>query len=356
MRVSTRLILGSIALTVLLYAAASLVATLTQLATAADRFYPGLGQVVFLSLLLLFSVLLAAPLFFFYLLPAPLVPPDEPDSTEYARYKHHVMRHLKGHPRLKGVPLGSDHDIGAALRLVELEVNEVVKEAASATFVTSALMRNGRLDGLIMLAVQMRLVWQVARIYRLRPSPRQILYLYTHVGGGLIIADSIHDLDFAEITSPLAAAVAPSLISLIPGLKPIAGLITNRIAHGSANAFLTLRIGMLAKAYCTPMVRADARVARLGATAQAVAFMAEITAECVQSITKSLLRAGSDAGKSIDKKGRGLIEQVVRAADAPVARLRETGEALLRLFRLKGDSRHASAGLNEGRQFRADTE
>ena len=64
--------LTALAALVLLYAAASIVGTLSLLADAADRVQPGAGAFVFWSLLALFGVLAATPVWLYLRLPKPL--------------------------------------------------------------------------------------------------------------------------------------------------------------------------------------------------------------------------------------------------------------------------------------------
>ena len=128
--------------------------------------------------------------------------------------------------------------------------DKVVQDTANNVFVGTAVMQNGRLDGLIVLVAQLRMVWQIAKIYYQRPSPRQMLYLYSNVGTTVFLADSIQQINFMELAAPLVASVIPSLKGAIPGLQGIATLMVNSIANGSANAFLTLRVGIVTRQYC----------------------------------------------------------------------------------------------------------
>ena len=50
-------------------------------------------------------------------------------------------------------------------------------------------------DGLLVLLSQLRLVWRVAALYRQRPSPREMLTLYAQVGGSVLVADSVQEID-----------------------------------------------------------------------------------------------------------------------------------------------------------------
>ena len=51
------------------------------------------------------------------------------------------------------------------------------------------------------------------------------------------------------------------------------------MAHGAANAFLTLRVGHIARDYCAPLVRPDAAKVRRSATLAAMAQVGSIAKE-----------------------------------------------------------------------------
>lgn len=52
-------------------------------------------------------------------------------------------------------------------------------------------MKNGRLDGLVVLSCPLRMLWRIASVYYQRPPPRQMLYLYSNVGANVLFADNI---------------------------------------------------------------------------------------------------------------------------------------------------------------------
>jgi hypothetical protein len=56
------------------------------------------------------------------------------------------------------------------------------------------------------------------------------------------------------LRAPVDNSAAPSLAGALPGLQGIGHLLAHSIANGSATAFLTLRIGLVAKACCTPLM------------------------------------------------------------------------------------------------------
>jgi len=244
-------VLIAICLVVIGYFLLSLVSVISQVASLADSALPGSAVWVFWGLLFIFSGLLATPLYCFFRLPKPPIPPadDDPDAKK-DDFLNNLREHLKRNPSLSDMELASNDEIKPALSKLAQEADAVIKSTASSVFLSTAVMQNGRLDALLVLACQLRMIWRIARIYHGRPSPRHMCYLYGNVGTNVLIADNIQDIDFAAITAPIVVSIFPSIQGSFPGLRGISTLLINSLANGTANAFLTLRVGLIAKAYC----------------------------------------------------------------------------------------------------------
>lgn len=272
-------IFGLASLFVLGYFALSLVSSIAQLATLADRALPGAGQIVFWLLALLFAGLLLTPAVIYFRLPKPLIPPGDDSPAAQERYRDALRIQLRKNPLLADVQFGTNDQLPAALMKLGAEADNVVKDSASAVFVSTAVMQNGRLDGLLVLAAQLRMLWRIASIYYQRPSPRQMLYLYSNVGANVLIADNIQNIDFSELATPIVVSIIPSMKGGIPGLQGISTLLVNSMANGAANAFLTLRVGLLAKAYCEALTTPSQLAVRQSTTTKALGLVATIVKE-----------------------------------------------------------------------------
>jgi hypothetical protein len=64
-------------------------------------------------------------------------------------------------------------------------------------------------------------------------------------------------------------------------------LLANSVVSGAANAFLTLRVGMIAKQYCNCLVHVDKKSLRRAATAQAAKLLGRIVRDGVTRLTKA---------------------------------------------------------------------
>jgi len=281
-----------------LYAAVVLVAGVTQVAAAADRISMGLGQPVFWILLAAFMALFLAPIAIYFRLPRPLTPPEDASGPAHEEYLRKLKAQLARNPVIAGAPLESEADLAAAIARLDREADAVVRNTASAIFASTAVMQNGRLDALVVFASQMRMTYRIASIYYRRPSPRQMLHLYGNVGANVLVADNIADVDFAGIVTPVVTAAIPSLKGAVPGLQGISTLLVNSFANGAANAFLTLRVGLIARDYCAALAAPDRARIRKSATLAAMSLVGEIAKEQGSRIAQAAWDGVSNAFQS----------------------------------------------------------
>jgi hypothetical protein len=279
-----------------------IIAGATSLISLADRIHPVAGMIVF------WAVCLTAGFFALYCaiayarLPAALVPPEEDSGPKHDAYLQALRIRLAANPRTRDLPLVTKEEIENAVAHLSAHADLVVRRTASTVFLSTALMQNGRLDGLIVLFTQIQMVGRIARIYVQRPSPRELVRLYANVAGTAFVASGLESLDLGEMVAPLAVSVVPALKGGIPGLSGISALLVKCVSNGAANAFLTLRVGEVARRYCELTSRCPAELIRKSATAAAVQHLGRIVREngalVVKKIWASTGRALIDSGVS----------------------------------------------------------
>jgi hypothetical protein len=186
---------------------------------------------------------------------------------------------LANNPRTRELPLGTDAEVEAAIAHLSKEADLVVRRTASTVFLSTALMQNGRLDGLIVLFTQIQMVGRIARIYVQRPSPRELLRLYANVGGTAFVASGLESLDLGEMVAPLAVSVVPALKSGIPGLSGHLSAPGEMRFKRRRERVLTLRVGEVARRYCELTSRHSPEAIRRSATAAAVQHLGRIVRE-----------------------------------------------------------------------------
>jgi Domain of unknown function (DUF697) len=299
---SARKIIIVLAVTVTVCLVSVIIAGFTSLISLADRIHPIAGTIVF------WVVCLAAAFFALYFaiayarLPAALVPPEEHSGPKHDAYLQALRVRLAANPRTRDLPVVTKEEIEKAIGHLSVEADSVVRRTASTVFLSTALMQNGRLDGLIVLFTQIQMVGRIACIYVQRPSPRELIRLYANVAGTAFVASGLESLDLGEMVAPLAVSVVPALKGGIPGLSGISALLVKCVSNGAANAFLTLRVGEIARRYCELTSQCSPELIRKSATAEAVQHLGRIVREngalVVKKIWASTGRALIDSGVS----------------------------------------------------------
>lgn len=279
---------------------------MTSLISLADRIHPVAGNVVFWTIVLAAA---GAALYFaiaYSRLPSALIPPQETSGPKHEAYMEALRIRLTGNPRTRGMSVVTEEEIESALAILSAEADSVVRRTASTVFLTTALMQNGRLDALILLFTQIQMVTRVARLYVQRPSPREMVRLYVNVASTAFISNSLESLDIGAMLAPFATSIVPAvkgdIANRIPGLGGISALLVKCVSNGAANAFLTLRVGEVARSYCELTSRSSPELIRKSATAAAVQHLGRIVREngalVVRKIWESTGRALIDSGVS----------------------------------------------------------
>ena len=297
---SARKIVIALAVVVTVCVVSLIIAGVTSLISLAERIHPLAGSIVFWTLILTAGFFALYCVIAYAKLPTTLVPPAEASGPKHDAYLDALRVRLVANPRTCGQPLSTPEEIESAIGVLSAESDSVVRRTASTVFLSTALMQNGRLDALILLFTQIQMVGRVARIYLQRPSPRELIRLYLNVAGTAFVSSGLESLDLGEMVAPLATSVVPALKGGIPGLSGISALLVRCVSNGAANAFLTLRVGEVARRYCELTSRTSPELIRKSATAAAVQHLGRIVREngalVVRKIWESTGRALIDSG------------------------------------------------------------
>ena len=243
----------------------------------------GFGNGVLWGLVLTYGVVLGAPFVLWFRLPKRMPPPVAAEGAEYDQFMADFKRQLARNPRLRGIPLNSRIDIDAALQTLDKQADNTVASAASTVFLSTAVLQSGRRDVLVVLVAQTRLVWQMAHIYCQRPSLRDFVQLYANVASTALVAAGMEDVDL----DVLIGTVFGSTIAAIAGMH----LLTSSILTGAANAFLTLRVGMIAKEYCHCTMPLEKACLRRAATLRAARLLGSIVRDGSAKLSKAAVTA-----------------------------------------------------------------
>lgn len=270
-----------------------------QVVALANTISPTFGQIVLIGLIVVYALALLVPLVMLARLPKAARPPADDRSPEFQVYLAQLSARLAQNPRLAGTkPQLSDRaGIESALKTLDLQAGRIVKDTAKTVFVSTAISQNGRLDALMVLAAQSRMVWRIAHVYYQRPLLNEMIRLYANIGATVFLVSELEDLDISEQVEPvIESALAGSLASMVPGATIVATLVTQSILDGAANAFLTLRIGVICQRYCASLTSANRKDVRRSASRVAASMLGAIVGESAGTVSKAIWDAAKHAG------------------------------------------------------------
>ena len=129
------------------------------------------------------------------------------------------------------------------------------------------------------------------------------------------------------------SSVLGSFAGAVPGLQVVSAVAANSIFNGSANAFMTLRVGLIAKQYCEALVRPDQRLAKRSATAGAALMLGGVVANGAKRVAGAFVgastRSVATAARSVTDAAKSTARDVggmVKSAGTMVARPFKRGD------------------------------
>ena len=284
-----------------------------QVVALARTLSPTFGQVVLIALLIVYALVVVVGVVMFVRLPRALRPPSDATSPEYASYLKRLGARLTANPHLAGDqgPLRDRAGIDAALEILRTKARETMKRTASRVFLSTAISQSGRLDGLMVLAAQTRLVWQIAHIYNQRPTLRDMAQLYANVGATVFVVSEIEDLDVGEQIEPLITAVlGDSVLGLVPGAGVVATIVARSALDGAANAYLTLRIGAVCEQYCESRTAASRKDVRRDASVVAARMLGSVVSESGGALGKAIVTVAKKKGAAAFASGTSRLRSL----------------------------------------------
>jgi hypothetical protein len=257
-----------------------------QVVGLADRVSLAFGTAVLWFLLGLYAALVMASVVFFLRLQKPLAPPDS--EPEFSRHLEALRTRLAANPRLKGYDLSGRTGIERALEDLGRECDVIIRDSAAAVFVSTAISQSGRLDTVFVLTAHFRMVWRIAGVYSQRPALRDLVNLYANVAASAFVAGELDEAEISEQIEPILSSALGAVSLSVPGVQAAASIVVNSIITGAANAFLTLRVGIIARRWCGSLVIADRRTLRRAATAEAAKLLGSIVKSGTARISRAL--------------------------------------------------------------------
>jgi hypothetical protein len=302
-----------------------------QIYSSAAALHPYFGYFVLICLLIILGVCIIYPVVQLLRLPKIILPPADEDSPDYHRYKQQLCVTLAKNPHLAAEQIDfTDLDAGLQQALASLnnKADAILKDRARSVCVTTAISHYGRLDTLLVLIAQVRMIWQIAHLYKTRPHWQEISRLFANVAATAFIAGRIDDVNIDSQVELLVKSAFGSSISAMPGVGGVSSFFVRSILNGATNAFLTLRVGIITRRYCSALTVLDRKTVRKTALAEAGMLLGAIvlatTSQVAEAIGKGMIRAGK--GKVVS--GAKFAQQTVRAgADAFAGGVRQSYDA-----------------------------
>ncbi|HSL93722.1 MAG TPA: DUF697 domain-containing protein [Bacillota bacterium] len=336
-----RKIIAFVAVFLLVVATVIIANQTLQLAAAARSVDPRLGQVVLYGLMAFYALAVAFAVYTVVRFPAALEIPAV-DSPEYKMYLVRLSDRLRRNIHLRGSVISADDisSIEAALQQLDKVATAKIKDISKGVFIATSISQYGKLDGLIVMTALIRMVWQVATVYNQRPKLREMTQLYANVAVTAVAATEMENLVVLENQlEPIFASILGSTVAT--GASAVTSIAVNSIVQGSANAFLTLRVGAIAKGYSSSITRPRRSDIRSRALVQATAWLAGVVADSTQKVTRAMFRAaGRAGGKVAVAGGRYVVARslgVWKATKGVGTAVKESGRQLTKMVSLITD-------------------
>jgi hypothetical protein len=184
------------------------------------------------------------------------------------------------------------------------------------------------------------MVWRIAHLYHQRPTVRDMTRLYANVAATAFAAGAIDEIDLNEQVQPILGSTLGSAAGAIPGLQVAAAVLVNSVMSGTANAYLTLRVGLIAKRYCGAIVVQPKPALRRAASAEAAAMLGGIVAAGTATISGAIWGAVRETGaRTLD----GVKGRVAATVSTVGDSARGAGDRMFRVFQ-RGKGRPEAAG------------
>lgn len=229
-------------------------------------------------------------------------PPEEGDAHKVNRYLKVVAKRISYNSSLQQRfgKLNDRSRIEAALKQLDNQALELITSTASTCFVGTAISRGNRQDTTLITISHLRMVWQIAHLYNPNASWRELFWLYRKVFETALLITEINESEIQQQVEPIIKATFSSgLAGPISGFSVLNTLLTNSILEGSVNAFVTLRIGIVCRIYCSALALPDPDDVRLNANEEASFLLDDLVQNSSGLVTRVIREAASKASADI---------------------------------------------------------
>lgn len=292
----------------ILLAINQLIALYANLATISQ----GLATGVTILLAVILLVAFISPIVILMRLPKAVDFPDDPSEVDAYRKELQKRLSRNKYVREAGFDVYNEDEYAKALVMLDGKARDVIKATSGSVFLTTAISQNGKLDALTVLVTQTRMVWQIAHIYWQRPTLRDMATLYGNVAGTALLASEIEDMDISRQIEPIVSSLVNSPGRSLPVVGHAAHIITDSLLEGSTNAFLTLRVGIIAMKYCGKAEVMDRKFLRRNSFIEASIMLRSLVLSSSGKVITGIMKAMKDAGKRSIRSGIDSIGKIFK--------------------------------------------
>ncbi|MGF7186701.1 putative membrane protein [Desulfitispora alkaliphila] len=273
---------------------------------------PLLGQFIFWLIIAIYMIFLTVPIIIYLKMPKEIRVPENRDSIKYDQaIKKLKSRFIKNKYLLDFTFTTNDEiDVYKAIAALDDEADKEIKSTARKVFLFTSVSQYGRLDGIVVLVLLSKLIYKVATIYNQRPSLKEILSIYINILGTMFLVSEMDNVEIIEVQfEPILEQTAGSMTTAFAaGSSNMTNIVTNSIIQGSANCFLTLRVGCIAKKYSQPLKKVDKKTILHSATMEAGKMFGKVLSESTKTLINTFIKSGSKV--MVDKFKNGKNEVV----------------------------------------------
>lgn len=231
-----------------------LLSNLLQVGERLGKLHPALEAVFYLSAAVLFCLLLVYPVW--KVLAAPSFTLNDVINGEAGRdrklYRRIALNLIRDGSltaeetaRLKyAIVKGSDLKkvlVDLYENSIKKDIDKIITQDAQKVMLITGISQSGRMDMLTVMGVNLKMIHRLVSRCGFRPSLPSLVRLYVNVFSTAMLAEGLEELEVEEIIPSLGE----SGMMKLPGLP----LVFESMAQGLGNAFLTLRVGIIARNY-----------------------------------------------------------------------------------------------------------
>ncbi|NTW49022.1 MAG: DUF697 domain-containing protein [Chlorobiales bacterium] len=265
-------------------------------------FNPQYAHLLLYSLLTLYGIVFFSFVIGFIKAMRASVPPPETNTGARNQYLKTVSKRVSYNQSLQQRfgKLSDRARVEAALKELDTEALETITNTATACFVGSAISRSSRQDSSMIMVSHLRMIWKIAHLYNPNASWRELFWIYKKVVGTALLVTEIDESELQEQVEPvIKATFGTGLGGPISGFSVINTLLTNSILEGTINAYITLRIGIVCRMYCSALTLPDPDDVRSSANEEAGERLYDLAQNSSDLISRVIRDAASKASADI---------------------------------------------------------